>query len=123
MLALISVAIGGAIGAIMRWQISMQFATLANTFNWGTLLCNVLGSLCIGVFFALLKQFQMIESTRHFLQIGLLGSFTSFSTVSLEVFRMFETNMLGAITYAFGSITTCVAGCALGFLLISTLRI
>ena len=83
---LIPIALGGALGAIMRYLASLGIHGIAGTgFPYGTLLVNVLGSFLIGVLYVVI-----IESPAGFthyrapLIVGLLGAFTTFSAFSLE---------------------------------------
>lgn len=57
-------------------------------FPWGTLTVNVLGCLAIGVLWAIHEQTPLAERTGAFLFVGLLGSFTTFSTFSLDTIHL-----------------------------------
>ena len=88
-----AVAIGaaGAVGALARWGLGSWFGQRFPTFPWGTLVINVSGSFVLGLLFVVLVERGIGSSTtRLALMTGLLGAYTTFSTFSLETFRLFE---------------------------------
>lgn len=117
MLAAISVAIGGAIGALGRYFISVTMAAYnTGKFPYGTLTVNVLGSLLIGVLFIVfLEKVQLADSLRPLLVVGFLGSLTTFSTFSLEALNLLQKgdHML-ALTYIGSSVLLCLLATAAG---------
>jgi CrcB protein len=87
----LAIAGAGAMGALARWGLGSWFGQRFPTFPWGTLVINVTGSFFLGVLFALLVEHGVGSSTvRLSLMTGLLGAYTTFSTFSLETFRLFE---------------------------------
>ena len=91
MLRFIYIAAGGAIGAIARYGVSGWIQNLTRSgFPWGTLGVNTAGSLLIGFFWGLSELTPISPAARLFFSIGFLGSFTTFSTYSLETLNLFR---------------------------------
>ncbi len=83
------VGAGGFIGAASRYGVLVGVSRLLGqpAFPWGVLAANVLGSLLIGVLAGLAETRQVFSAeTRLFLFIGVLGGFTTFSSVSNDTF-------------------------------------
>jgi len=89
---LIAIAGGGALGAVLRFGMSTAvYRALGRDFPYGTLAVNVLGSLLMGfIFVVLVERLAMSAEWRAALLVGLLGSFTTFSTFSFETLALFE---------------------------------
>lgn len=77
---------GGFVGAISRvYAIGLvNRHTTWHHIAMGTLTVNLLGSFIIGLFFALTTQFAISSEIKSFLQTGMLGAFTTYSTFALE---------------------------------------
>lgn len=86
---LLWVALGGAVGASLRYGLAMACMPLSR-WALGTLVANVLGSLLLGGFMAwwLPRAAELGESLRLFVAIGLLGGFTTFSTFSYDTLAL-----------------------------------
>ncbi len=99
MLKLLAIGLGGFLGAITRYGLSglvHQYAK--SSFPLGTLVVNVAGCLAIGGLMCLVEERAFFApNVRLFLLIGLLGSFTTFSTVGYETFELLRT---GSIAWA-----------------------
>lgn len=109
---LLLIAAGGATGAVLRFLVSgWIYATLGRDFPYGTLVVNVFGSLVMGLCFALLVE-RMVSGPewRALLMIGLLGSFTTFSTFSIETLNLLED---GELFKAFSNMLFSVVLCLL----------
>ena len=125
--ASLHVGVGGAIGAILRYQAGRAMAGLAGSadaasFPWATLTVNVLGSLAMGLLFGWLARDGSAvvgaEPVRLLLGVGLLGGFTTFSTFSLDMMLMIERGQPAlALTYAAVSIVAGLTGLYLGLAL------
>ncbi len=87
---ILSVAIGGAFGAVARYLINVSpLANVFEKFPFPTFFINITGSFLIGFLFVLLSdKFLINENFRIALMIGFLGAFTTFSTFELEIFSL-----------------------------------
>ncbi|AML50563.1 MULTISPECIES: fluoride efflux transporter CrcB [Falsihalocynthiibacter] len=114
-LTLLYVALGGALGAVMRF-LTQAYAVrlLGMSFPWGTLSVNVVGSFVMGLLFVLLAG-RDSSVMAPFLMIGVLGGFTTFSAFSLDTLRLFEAGQLGsAALYVALSMVMSLSAVALG---------
>ena len=88
-MTLLVVAAGGALGAVSRYLTTGWVQSLSGEFfPWGTLVVNVVGSLTLGFMLVWLQASVASAEARQFVAIGFLGSFTTFSTFSWEVFAL-----------------------------------
>ncbi len=85
------VALGGACGALARYGAGRLVASLVeHPFPWGTWTVNLLGCLLIGMTVPLFGELSGTERARFFLVVGFLGSFTTFSTFSLDTMALWD---------------------------------
>ena len=120
MLAYAYVALGGAIGASLRYGVGKAaFKAFGSGFPWGTFIANVTGGLAMGLLAGWLAfRVSGDENLRLFLGVGLLGGFTTFSSFSLEALRLIETKSFGtAGLYIFGSVILAIAAVFAGLLI------
>ena len=114
------VAIGGAIGSVLRYLIQAQsMHWFGASFPYGTLIVNVVGSLLIGFLsFLFLERITVSEEVRFAILVGVLGGFTTFSTFSLETFNYIQQgDYMIAIGNVFLSVSLCLLACFLGITL------
>jgi len=121
---LLLVAAGGAIGASARWAFGGWIADrLGPGFPWHTLVVNITGALLIGVLMGASVDRSLIGGDwRTFLGTGVLGGYTTFSTLAYESVRLMERGLvLQAGLNMFGSgalgIAAAVAGLVIGRML------
>ena len=92
MKALLFVAMGGALGAVLRYSISSGiYHWFGRSFPYGTLVVNVIGSLAIGLLSILLvEKFNVSQEIKLGLVVGVLGALTTFSTFSWDTLHLLE---------------------------------
>jgi len=88
---LLSIGIGGFIGAILRFSISGWVGKVTTTsFPFGTLSVNILGSFFIGFLFLYFQHTNLSPTQKALFITGLLGALTTFSTFSLDTVLLME---------------------------------
>lgn len=120
MLHIVSIAAGGATGALLRfWMSNGVHALLGRGFPYGTMSVNVLGSFAMGLIYVfMLERMEINAEWRAALMIGLLGAFTTFSTFSIETMNLVEAGELSkAGINMILSVSLCLLGCWLGMVL------
>ncbi len=121
------IAVGGALGSVARyWMTGVAARLFGETFPWGTLLINILGSFVIGFFVALTSpeggRYVVDPNMRAFVTVGICGGFTTFSAFSLQTLvLMQEGEWLHAGGYVVGSVMLCLVAVWLGYILATQL--
>ncbi|RKM55485.1 fluoride efflux transporter CrcB [Butyrivibrio sp. X503] len=113
-MSFVFVALGGALGAVARYAISL--IPVKGQFPILTLVTNILGAIIIGFIVGLTdKKADVSPNTVLFWKTGVCGGFTTFSTFSLEAYKLFENKayMLGGL-YTALSVFFCLFGVFLG---------
>ncbi len=91
MTTILSIAIGGALGAVLRYSISgFAYRSFEGSLPWGTLAVNLIGCFAIGFLWNIFENMSHSPSTRAFIFIGILGAFTTFSTFGIESLHLFR---------------------------------
>lgn len=94
---LLAVAFGGSIGAILRFLIyELIESKYHSDFPWATLTVNLLGSLIIGFLWGYFTRTYVSPGLRLLIFVGILGSFTTFSTFAFDNFSLLRS---GEFTY------------------------
>jgi CrcB protein len=112
---LIPVALGGALGASLRYLTGIAAVRLmGHGFPWGTLTVNIFGSFLMGVIVVVLAH---LNGNRFapFLMTGVLGGFTTFSAFSLDAVTLYERGDFGAAAlYVTASVGLSIAALFIG---------
>jgi CrcB protein len=106
--SLLVIGLGAALGAILRWLLSIGLNGLFPALPPGTLAANLIGGYLIGVALAVFAQLpQLPPEWRLFVITGFLGGLTTFSTFSAEVTTHLQA---GRLAWALGVIALHVSG-------------
>lgn len=103
------VAIGGGVGTAARYGVNLAVVGwLGQAAPWATVLVNVVGSFCLGVV-AHLADDHLSPEVRGALATGVMGGLTTYSTFSLDTWRLLDDGSYGlAAAYALGTFATCL---------------
>ena len=118
--ALMLIAMGGAIGAVLRYGASLSvYSLMGRGFPYGTLFVNVTGSLLMGLLSVMmLERFNTGPEWRAAVLVGVLGSFTTFSTFSIETLNLLEQgDVMRAVTNIVSSVLVCLVAVWFGVLI------
>jgi len=115
---LLSIGIGGFIGAILRFSISGWVGKATTTaFPFGTLSVNILGSFIIGFLFLYFQQVNLSPTQKALFITGLLGALTTFSTFSLDTVLLMEKEFyMKAFSNVALNVVFSIAGTMLGMM-------
>jgi CrcB protein len=117
MRTVVAIAVAGAVGALARYGLEGLVARRSTgAFPWGTLVVNVSGAFVLGfVFTVATEQLTTAPWLRAAVTIGFLGAYTTFSTLSLETYRLLEDGSLGlAAANSLGSLAAGLTAVYLG---------
>lgn len=109
------VGLGGAIGSVFRYALSLSAQRFSVTFPHGTLWSNLLGCFIIGAVAAASSRTEILSPPmRLLLATGLCGGFTTMSTFTYEMFKFVQAS---EYLYASGYFLVTTVGCAAMFCL------
>lgn len=107
----VMIALGGAAGAIARYQLAaMVQARVPAGFPWGTFIVNISGCFVMGIVMTLLSdRLGTNPNWRYLVPIGFIGAYTTFSTFEFETFRVISeggwwigaTNVAGSVAVGY----------------------
>ncbi|GIV26612.1 MAG: putative fluoride ion transporter CrcB [Bacteroidia bacterium] len=112
------VGIGGCLGSIARYSVSLLVSRYFITiFPLSTFLVNIIGSFLIGLLYGWLEQFPQYTLYRLFLVTGFCGGFTTFSALSIENLSLLQKGYyMFFLTYTLGSIVLGIIAAYLGIM-------
>ncbi len=99
------VALGGGLGALARYGLTVAWPTPPGHFPWATFVTNVSGCFLIGVLMVLVtEKWPARRLVRPFLGVGVLGGYTTYSTYAVEVHGLLRPGTVGvAFLYLAGT--------------------
>jgi len=116
--SLLAVVVGGSVGCVLRWLISVRFNPLFPNLPPGTLIVNLVGGFIIGMALAyFIKNPQLDPAWKLLIVTGLCGGMTTFSSFSAEIMTLLQSGnylwaMLSVMTHVIGSVLMAFAGFA-----------
>lgn len=116
MLNVLAIFIGGGLGSLSRYGISILLRAYSFNFPFATLLVNIIGSFILGFTVALFwNKAHLNETAKLAIAVGFCGGLTTFSTFSWETFDLIKNGeFILAVIYALISVLTCVLAISLG---------
>jgi CrcB protein len=112
------IAIGSALGGLLRYAITRATLNLDNGFPYGTVMVNILGCFVIGfmgTFTLSGSKHEVSENLRLFVMVGICGGFTTFSSFSLQTFDLVRSGAWGrALANIVVSVVVCFLSVAAG---------
>ena len=118
---LMAVALGSAVGGVLRWAVQLWLNARWAGFPLGTLVVNCVGGLLIGIALAWFARTPN-ESMRLLLVTGFLGGLTTFSAFTGESLTLLHRGDFGwAVAHSFAHLAGALLCCAMGFRVAKTL--
>lgn len=101
-----AIALAGALGALARWGLDEWIERRGGLFPWGIFAVNVSGAFLIGFLVTWMEpRFEQTTWLRSGVLVGFLGAYTTFSTLSLDSYRLLDAGHVGtALANTLGSL-------------------
>ena len=120
------VALGGALGSVARYWVSVWMTPLSRSLPWGTIAINVAGSFAIaffGTFTPAEGRHPVPDLARLFFMVGVCGGFTTFSSFSLQTLDLLRAGASGrAMVNIAASVLLCLGAAAAGHVVAARLN-
>lgn len=109
------VFVGGGLGSLARWGLSLAIQPLLPRFPWATLAANGLACAAMGVLLGHQLSVGVVEQRRLLLAVGFCGGFSTFSTLTAETYQLWQSSeQTLAVVNVVGSWAVCLACLLLG---------
>ncbi|MFC9434810.1 fluoride efflux transporter CrcB [Nocardia sp. NPDC057030] len=117
------IAVGGALGALARYGLTLAWPAPAGGFPWAVFMINVAGSFLLGVLMVVITEIRPAHPlVRPFLGVGVLGGFTTFSTYANDIRALLDpATVLVAAVYLFGTLIAALVATTLAQILVRAL--
>ena len=116
---LLIVGLGGALGAVARYELVQSVHTSANGVPWGTFLANQTGAFTLAVFLTFLSsRATHLTALRALIAVGFLGAYTTFSSLAMETVLLVKHHRaFVGVAYLVGTVACGIAVAAVGMML------
>lgn len=106
------VFLGGGIGAVLRYWMSVSLSSDTQIIPWQTFAANFVSCVLLGIFLALSRKYSTDNTPLYlFLMTGICGGFSTFSTFSMENLLLLQQGQwMAALAYTLLSVVVCVLG-------------
>lgn len=106
------VFLGGGIGAVLRYLMSLYLSSDSQVIPWQTFGANFVSCVLLGIFLALSRKYATENTPLYlFLMTGVCGGFSTFSTFSMENLLLLQQGQwMAALAYTLLSVVVCVLG-------------
>lgn len=113
----LAVGIGGMIGSILRYSVSLLiFSEIGTAFHWATFFVNLIGSFLLAfVLFQPALKSKMKPAVFAGLTTGILGSFTTFSMIMIEIVSLWHNAQMIAMIYSLATLIGGIISSLLGY--------
>jgi CrcB protein len=113
---IVMLGVGGIVGALARYLVARALPVKTGEFPWSTFLINVTGSLALGFLVVLLlERFPRDRLVRLFVGTGIIGAYTTFSTLEVDTALLFRAHdILIGVSYVVASLSAGLVAVWLG---------